>query len=410
MTTPLIAEESPTSSGYDELLSAQGDYTYAFEGMATSGWWTFLAYLAVVVFPFAYALLEAGLNPARRLPRILLRNALITVVGILVYALVGFNTHYPEEFNGWLKIGGPFIWPDSQVEDLYGYEGPGLSMTSLGDLLFQSAFAATVGILIGSALIDRLKPVYFWAYLILLMGIVYPVIGSWHWGRGWMASLSEGYGFQDFAGGAMVYGLAGFSLLGGSLALGPGKGADETEAPPASRRLWYVLTGALVLPFALGGHLAAIAGALAGLVAALGLNRRKWLRGAVFGSLAGGAALVSCADILSLPGVFAVAMGGGAVAVAGWLTTERIRNTTVSLPVFWVFAIGGALGILACPLFAIVPESLGEGRGPSLLGQFIGMAAVALTAFGISFAALLSIKIMGGVVRRDVSAPEGNSE
>lgn len=409
MITPLLAEESPTSSVYDELLSAQEDYFYAYEYLATPVWWTILASLALILFPLGYSLLEAGLIPARRLPQIFLRNASIGVIAILVYTLVGFNTHYPGDFNGWIKIGGPFPWPGSDEADAFGYGGEGLSLTGYGDLLFQTAFAATVGILAGSAFIGRLKPLFFWAYLILLMGIVYPVIGSWHWGGGWMDGLGEGYGFKDFAGGAMVLGLAGFSVLGGSLALGFGTTADRGEMSLKGRSFWYVLTGALVLPFALGGHFAAIGGAVAGLIAALGLNRRKLFRGAVVGSLAGSAALVSCADILTLPSAFVISIGGGAVAVTGWLLTERIWNTTVSLPVFWAFGIGGAWGILACPFFAIVPESLGESYGPRFLGQLFGMAAVALAAFAFSFATLLSVKVMGGVMQRHASALDGSS-
>jgi Amt family ammonium transporter len=59
---------------------------------------------------------------------------------------------------------------------------------------------------------------------LLIAAVVYPVVGNWVWGGGWLANLGSnlelGHGFVDFAGSGMVHLLGGVAALGGILAFG----------------------------------------------------------------------------------------------------------------------------------------------------------------------------------------------
>ena len=59
---------------------------------------------------------------------------------------------------------------------------------------------------------------------LLIAALVYPFVGNWVWGGGWLANLGSnldmGHGFIDFAGSGMVHLLGGVTALGGIVALG----------------------------------------------------------------------------------------------------------------------------------------------------------------------------------------------
>jgi Amt family ammonium transporter len=60
--------------------------------------------------------------------------------------------------------------------------------------------------------------------VLLSAAVVYPIIGNWVWGGGWLANLGSnlelGHGFVDFAGSGIVHLLGGVAALGGILAFG----------------------------------------------------------------------------------------------------------------------------------------------------------------------------------------------
>ena len=102
-------------------------------------------------------------------------------------------------------------------------------MTAYGDFIFQAMFAATGATIVSGAVAERVKLLPFMVFVTLLVGIAYPVIGSWHWGGGW---LSEA-GFYDFAGSSVVHAFGGFAALACVMILGPraGKYVDGKIKP-----------------------------------------------------------------------------------------------------------------------------------------------------------------------------------
>ena len=66
----------------------------------------------------------------------------------------------------------------------------------------------------------------------MLTAFIYPIVGAWTWGGGWLHQL----GFQDFAGSTIVHGTGGWAALAGALMVGPRRGKFPERTEPRSRR------------------------------------------------------------------------------------------------------------------------------------------------------------------------------
>ena len=78
-------------------------------------------------------------------------------------------------------------------------------------------FCGTAATIVSGAVAERIKYVSFIIFSFVLTIIIYPIIGQWIWGGGWLARL----GFQDFAGDTVVHSVGGWAALSGALILGP---------------------------------------------------------------------------------------------------------------------------------------------------------------------------------------------
>ena len=90
-----------TKAGYDALIAGQGDTAYAFDFFTTSMLWTVIAAAMVFIMHLGFATLEAGLTQKKNTVNILFKNVWIICIGLLTYDAMGFNTHYPGDFNGY---------------------------------------------------------------------------------------------------------------------------------------------------------------------------------------------------------------------------------------------------------------------------------------------------------------------
>jgi Amt family ammonium transporter len=77
------------------------------------------------------------------------------------------------------------------------------------DFLFQGMFAATAATIVSGAVAERIKLNSFMLFSILYVGLVYPIIGSWKWGGGFL----DRWGFYDFAGSTLVHSVGGWAAL-----------------------------------------------------------------------------------------------------------------------------------------------------------------------------------------------------
>ena len=171
-----------------------------------------------------FSFLEIGLTRQKNTINILFKNFFIITMGIIVYCLIGFSLMYPGNFNiignGILGFAG--LGLDSAVAaDLAYNEG----YTYWTDFLFQAMFAATAGTIISGAVAERIKINSFMLIVFIYVGLVYPIVGSWQWGSGFLYSL----GFYDFAGSTLVHSVGGWGALIIIYLLGARKGKFDNN-------------------------------------------------------------------------------------------------------------------------------------------------------------------------------------
>jgi Amt family ammonium transporter len=417
------AEPDETRVGYDELIAAQGEYAYAFDFFTISMLWTVMAAALVFIMHLGFASVESGLTQSKNTVNILFKNMFILCIGLLTYAVWGFASHYPGDFNGFFAMGSPIGDLNAGGGDTFGYGGVGLAMTGYGDFIFQAMFAATAATIVSGAVAERVKLLPFLIFATLLVGFAYPWVGSWHWGGGWMSGLNGGNGFKDFAGSAVVHAFGGFAALACVLLLGPrrGKYIGGEVRPIQGHNMalatigvfllwfgWYGFNGGSVLsanPGPLGlvfttTSLAAAAGGISAAIVSWIFLKKPDLSMGLNGILGGLVGITACADIVSPMGSIVIGVIAGSLVFTAVLFFDRIK---VDDPVGAISVHGacGIWGILACALFDVT------GSGYTLIGQLIGVLTVGGAAFVFSLVVFGGLKAAMGVRVSQAEEAEG---
>lgn len=390
---------------YNELVAEQGEHAYAFDFFTTSMLWTCIAAAMVFIMHLGFSTLEAGLCRSKNTVNILFKNVFIICIGILTYAVLGFNTHYPGDFNGWFSLGGPIGDLNADGGGTFGYGGLSLAMTGYGDFIFQAMFAATAATIVSGAVAERINLLGFLIYATILVGLVYPIAGSWHWGGGWLSTLDTA--FYDFAGSSAVHAFGGFAALAAVIVLGPraGKYINGKVKPIVGHNLplaaigtfllffgWFGFNGGSVLsanPGPLGlvfttTTLAACAGGIASIIASWLIIKKPDLTMALNGILAGLVGITAGADAVSVWSSVIIGAIAGALVVFAILFFDKIK---VDDPVgaISVHGVCGVWGTVAVGLF-------GEA---SLVSQVVGTLAFGVVAFIASFVLAYGLKLCG---------------
>ena len=180
--------------------------------------WMMIATALVFIMHLGFATLEAGLTRSKNTVNILFKNSIIPGIGLLTYALVGFNLMYPgaEYTGGFFGFAGFGIGTDADgLTSAYN-----IGYTYWTDFLFQGMFAATAATIVSGAVAERIKLPTFLVFSTLFVAISYPITGMWKWGGGFLNEM----GFYDFAGSTLVHSVGGWGALTGIIFLGARKG------------------------------------------------------------------------------------------------------------------------------------------------------------------------------------------
>ena len=190
--------------------------------------WMMICTALVFFMHLGFSFLEIGLTRQKNTVNILFKNFFVITIGILLYALGGFNLMYPgfdEGSMGILKFAGFGIGaPEGGMTP--GYADGGYTWWT--DFLFQAVFAATAATIVSGAVAERIKLGGFMLFTILYVGIVYPIIGSWKWGGGFLDNM----GFYDFAGSTLVHSVGGWGALMVVYFLGSRIGKFNSDGSP----------------------------------------------------------------------------------------------------------------------------------------------------------------------------------
>jgi len=367
-------------------------------------WVLFCAFL-VFFMHAGFALVESGFCRRKNAVMVLLKNvSVVSLSSILFYAL-GFGLMFGDG-NGVVGLSG--FWPN-----------PDATMSAAPDnlplyvfLFFQLVFAATAATIVSGAVAERARLIPFMVFTAVAVTVVYPMVGHWVWGGGWLAAR----GFHDFAGSTVVHGVGGGMALAGAAIVGPRHGkyrSDGSVRPMPAHNFPLAALGVLVLwlgwfgfnggstlaadPAAIGPvilvtNLSAAAGFIAALVHVRLRTGLLDLSMGLNGALAGLVGITAGCDVIGPGESMLVGMLAGVLVVEGVFLLERrkIDDPVGAIPVH----LGcGVFGTIAVGFFA-AEGGLFHGGGVELLGtQILGAVA------GAGFAMLSGAAVWGALKR-----------
>ncbi len=208
--------------------------------------WMMICTALVFFMHLGFSFLEIGLTRQKNTINILFKNFFIITAGLLLYAIGGFNLMYPgfeEGAAGFLKFAGFGIAaPEGGMTTAYADGG----YTWWTDFLFQGMFAATAATIVSGAVAERIKLTSFMLFSIIYVGLVYPIVGAWKWGGGFL----DGMGFYDFAGSTLVHSVGGWAALVAIFLLGARIGRFDKDGKPLAipgHNLPLAAAGVLIL-------------------------------------------------------------------------------------------------------------------------------------------------------------------
>ena len=208
--------------------------------------WMMICTALVFFMHLGFSFLEIGLTRQKNTINILFKNFFVITVGLLLYAIGGFNLMYPGFEQGALGIfkfaGFGIAAPEGGMTAAYADGG----YTWWTDFLFQGMFAATAATIVSGAVAERIKLKSFMIFAILYVGLIYPIVGSWKWGGGFLDAM----GFYDFAGSTLVHSVGGWAALVAIYLLGARIGkfdADGTSRAIPGHNLPLAAAGVLIL-------------------------------------------------------------------------------------------------------------------------------------------------------------------
>jgi Amt family ammonium transporter len=209
-----FAEDAPQYKDYAEFAASPGFALFTAHNL-----WMMIAAALVFIMHLGFASLESGLAQSKNTVNILFKNTFIICIGILTYALCGFNLMYPgfvEGSAGWLAFAGFGVEAADEVASQTDVYNAGYTYWT--DFLFQAMFAATAANIVSGAVAERIKLSSFMIFATLFVAISYPITGSWKWGSGWLQMMETP--FYDFAGSTIVHSVGGWGALAGAMLLG----------------------------------------------------------------------------------------------------------------------------------------------------------------------------------------------
>ncbi len=187
--------------------------------------WVFLAAILVFFMNLGFAAVEAGMARSKNTVNILSKNFIVFAVSSLGFLLLGWGLMFGGDNP---IIGTENLWILGGT-DLSAYDNTLTSTVPFwGKFFFQLVFCGTAATIVSGAVAERVKYISFIIFSFVLTLFIYPVVGHWIWGGGWLADL----GFMDFAGDAAVHSVGGWAALAGALILGPRIGKYGKDGKP----------------------------------------------------------------------------------------------------------------------------------------------------------------------------------
>lgn len=367
---------------------------------------SFLIWGALVMWMCAgFTMLESGSVRTKNASVICLKNIGLYSIAGLAYYLIGYNLMYvgvPE--GGWIGTINLFYGPSPEEIALIGGDESAKAAiiengySTMSDWFFQMVFVATAASIVSGTLAERVKLWSFFIFVAVLTAVVYPIVGSWTWGGGWLSAM----GFQDFAGSTIVHSTGGWAALAGAIVVGARRGkfrSDGTVRPTIPSNIPNVTLGVFILwlgwfgfnggsQLALAGTVDAVAmsnvlvntnlAAAAGVMAAISVSRpilgRIDLLAGLNGAIAGLVSITAGPDIVDHYWAIVIGAVGGIICTAGLRLLDALK-------------IDDVVGAVPAHMFAGVWGTFAAciAGGASFWIQLVGVVSIGAFVFMVSW-------------------------
>lgn len=384
--------------------------------------WVFLTAILVFFMNLGFAAVEAGFARSKNTVNILSKNFIVFAVSSLGFLIIGWGLMFGGD-NPLIGTQHLFILGDS---DLSYYKDTLTSNVPFwGKFFFQLVFCGTAATIVSGAVAERVKYISFIIFSFILTLFIYPIVGHWVWGGGWLADL----GFMDFAGDTVVHSVGGWAALAGALILGPrigkyGKDGKVSAIPGHNMSLaviglfvlwlgWFGFNPGSTMSFQnpsdvmhilMTTNTAAIAAILTSTITSWIFIGKPDLGMTINGCLAGLVGITGSCAYVSISASLIIGAIAGVIVVFAVMFFDRIKvddpvgATSVHLGC-------GVFGTICVGLFAkegvttlSTQNGLFYGGGFKLLGiQLLGIIAVGVFVFAASLLVWFIIKKTIGI-------------
>ncbi len=366
--------------------------------------WVLLGAFLVFFMQAGFGMLEAGFIRAKNTCNILTKNFLDFCMASLGFFLVGYALMFGSG-NGFLGTEG---WCLMGLDDTFA----GVPLFAFW--LFQAAFCGAAATIVAGGMAERMKFVAYLSYSFLISAIIYPIVGHWIWGGGWLGEM----GFADFAGSTVVHTVGGFAALIGTMMLGPreGKFTPDGKAQAIAGHnipiaclgvfiLWFgwfgfnagstlsVGDGQLIGRVAINTNIAAALGGIAAMITVWKQVGKPDLSMAMNGALAGLVGITAPCAFVEPWAAMVIGAIAGVLVVFGveLLDKLHIDDPVGAVPVHGMCGVWGtiAVGLFGKEALGLANEGFVYSLNPMQLGiQIVGSVATVvfvLITMGIVF-------------------------
>jgi Amt family ammonium transporter len=385
--------------------------------------WVMIAGFLVFFMQAGFALVETGFTRAKNVANIMMKNMMDFGVGTIVFWAVGFSIMYGQDVAGLFGFSNFFLSDALKADGL-------LDAWMYAEWFFQAMFAATAATIVSGAMAERTKFTGYLIYTLCISAVIYPVVGHWIWGGGWLSDL----GFYDFAGSTVVHSVGAWAGLMGTYILGPriGRFVNGKAKQIPGHSVAFGTLGVFILwigwfgfnpgstlgadlslaRIAVTTNLSAAAGALAAMLIAWYQTGNPDLGYTLNGALAGLVAITAGCAIVSPTSSVAIGFVGGTVMFFGTRLLEKaqIDDPVGAIP---VHGFAGIWGTLAVALFAQQPYSSSfeglffGGSAYQLLIQSVGVMSVLLWTTATAYIVFKTISVTHGLRVSEVEELNG---
>ncbi len=403
------------------LAFAQDAPSTADLSLAMDTMWVVLAAVLVLFMQAGFAMLEVGFSSMKNVGSVVAKILVNLSIAALLFWAVGFAITFGTG-NAIFGTQGWFLAvPAGQVNEVYA----GLSWTQVplsAKFLFQVAFCAVSLAIVWGTMLERTKFAVYVIFAVVFAGLLYPLVGHWIWGGGWLTEL----GMQDFAGSTVVHLSGAMAALAGTLLLGPRLGKYDDEGRPVNipgHNMPLAVLGVLILWVGWYGFNAGSTMAASTQIADIALTTTLAAAAGVLGAMSmsyvyrknidvgmGGNGAIAALVAITAPCAFvapwaSIVIGfiAGVIMYATLVFVDRI-GVDDPLGAIAAHGMGGIWGTLSCGLFttpalaAVGQPGLFYGGGFYQLGiQALGIVACGGFVFLASLAVFAALKATIGI-------------